>query len=59
VNVTSQDASRLTRGQSVLMRGRDAPIVSGEAFAVCKGTLIALCDMDKGELVPVRVFHYA
>ena len=57
-NVTPSDAARLARGQSVLMRGRDAPITSGEAFAICKGTLIALCQMDKGELVPVRVFNY-
>ena len=58
VPVTQSDAARLARGQSVLMRGRDAPIVSGEAFAICKGTLIALCQMEKGELVPVRVFNY-
>ena len=58
VNVTPSDAARLARGQPVLMRGRDAPIVAGEAFAICKGTLIALCQMEKGELVPVRVFSY-
>ena len=58
VTVTPSDAARLARGQSVLMRGRDAPITSGEAFAICKGTLIALCNMAKGELVPIRVFNY-
>ncbi len=58
VTVSQSDAARLARGQSVLMRGRDAPIQSGEAFAICKGTLIALCQMEKGELVPVRVFNY-
>ena len=58
VSVSPQDAARLARGQSVLMRGRDAPITTGEAFAVCKGTLIALCQMDRGEMVPVRVFSY-
>ena len=58
VAVSQQDAARLARGQSVLMRGRDAPIVSGEAYALCKGTLIALCDMDKGMLIPVRVFSH-
>ncbi|MGE3916999.1 MAG: tRNA pseudouridine(55) synthase TruB [Hyphomicrobiaceae bacterium] len=56
VSVSPQDAARLARGQTVLMRGRDAPITSGEAFAVCKGTLVAICDMEKGEMVPVRVF---
>jgi tRNA pseudouridine55 synthase len=59
VSVTPPDAARLARGQTVLMRGRDAPIKSGEAFAVSKGTLIALCEMDKGELIPIRVFSYA
>lgn len=58
VHVSPPDAARLARGQSVLMRGRDAPIASGEAFAIAKGTLVAICDMDKGELVPVRVFSY-
>jgi tRNA pseudouridine55 synthase len=58
VSVSQQDAARLARGQSVLVRGRDAPITSGEAFAVCKGTLVAICEMDKGEMVPVRVFSY-
>lgn len=58
VSVSQQDAARLARGQSVLMRGRDAPITSGEAFAICKGTLIALCQIDKGEIVPIRVFSY-
>jgi tRNA pseudouridine55 synthase len=58
ISVSPQDAARLARGQSVLMRGRDAPIATGEAYAVCKGTLIALCEMDRGEIVPVRVFSY-
>ncbi|MEZ5854788.1 MAG: tRNA pseudouridine(55) synthase TruB [Hyphomicrobiaceae bacterium] len=58
ISVQPPDAARLARGQSVLLRGRDAPIVSGEAYAVAKGTLIAICQVDKGELVPVRVFSY-
>lgn len=59
VTVNPSDAARLARGQSVLMRGRDAPIITGEAYAISKGTLIALCEIDKGELIPVRVFNYA
>lgn len=58
IGVSPQDAARLSRGQTVLMRGRDAPIATGEAYAVCKGTLIALCEMDRGEIVPIRVFSY-
>ena len=58
ISVSQPDAARLARGQTVLMRGRDAPVMTGEAFAICKGTLIALCQMEKGELVPVRVFNH-
>ncbi len=57
VPVSQHDAARLARGQPVLMRGRDAPIMTGEAYAMCKGLLIALCEIDKGELLPIRVFN--
>jgi tRNA pseudouridine55 synthase len=57
LSVSQQDAARLARGQTVLMRGRDAPITSGEAYAVCKGTLIALCEIERGEIMPIRVFN--
>lgn len=56
--VSSSDAARLARGQSVLIRGRDAPILSGPAFATCKGELVALGEIDKGELRPSRVFTF-
>ncbi|MBV1695156.1 MAG: tRNA pseudouridine(55) synthase TruB [Hyphomicrobiales bacterium] len=56
--VSSADAARLARGQSVLIRGRDAPILSGPAFATCKGELVALGEIDKGELRPSRVFTF-
>ena len=58
LSVSQSDAARLARGQSVLLRGRDAPIMAGEAFVMAKGTLIALCEMEKGELRPLRVFNY-
>jgi len=58
VSVSQADAARLARGQAVLMRGRDAPIIKGEAFAVSKGTIVALCDVAAGELRPTRVFNY-
>lgn len=58
VPVSSDDAARLHRGQSVLMRGRDAPIMAGEAYAICKGHLIALGTIDKGEFKPTRVFNF-
>ncbi len=55
--VSSDDAARLHRGQSVLIRGRDAPIMAGEAYAICKGHLIALGAIEKGEFHPNRVFN--
>ena len=58
VNVSRTDAARLVRGQAVLLRGRDAPILAGEAFAVSDGTVIALCEVAAGELRPNRVFNY-
>jgi len=45
------------RGQSVLIRGRDAPILSGEAYAMSKGQLVALGELTKGEFRPTRVFN--
>jgi tRNA pseudouridine55 synthase len=57
VNVSSADASRLKRGQAVLMRGRDAPILTGPFFATCKGHLVAMGEADRGELRPTRVFN--
>jgi tRNA pseudouridine55 synthase len=59
VNVSQSDAARLARGQPVLLRGRDAPVMSGEAFALSKGTLIAVCEIERGELRPLRVFNQA
>jgi tRNA pseudouridine55 synthase len=56
--VSSADAARLARGQSVLIRGRDAPILSGPAFATCKGELVALGEIEQGELRPSRVFTF-
>lgn len=58
VSIGQNDAARLLRGQAVLMRGRDAPINPGPAYAICKGHLIAVGRIDKGELHPVRVFNF-
>lgn len=56
-SLTTTDASRLSRGQGVLMRGRDAPIATGAAYATCKGRLVALVEIARGELRPTRVFN--
>ena len=55
--VTPNDAASLVRGQAILIRGRDAPVLSGPAFATSKGRLIALGELDKGALHPTRVFN--
>ena len=55
--VSQTDAASLARGQAILIRGRDAPVLSGPAFATSKGRLIALGELDKGALHPTRVFN--
>jgi tRNA pseudouridine55 synthase len=57
VNVSQSDAARLRCGQAVLLRGRDAPIVSGTACALFKGDPVAVAEIVKGCLRPTRVFN--
>jgi tRNA pseudouridine55 synthase len=49
-------AARARRGQSVILRGRDAP-AEGAAYAVCSGVVIASGQVERGEFVPNRVFN--
>jgi tRNA pseudouridine55 synthase len=55
--VSRADAARLARGQPVLLRGRDAPIIEGWAAVSTGGTLMALVESSGGELLPRRVFN--
>lgn len=55
--VSQSDAATLARGQTVIIRGRDAPILTGPAYATSKGRLIALGELAKGALHPTRVFN--
>ena len=55
--VNPADAARLQRGQAVLMRGRDAPIVRGMVQVACGGQLLAIAEVEHGEIVPRRVFN--
>ena len=57
--VSRADAARLQRGQAVLLRGRDAPILRGTVYVTTAGRLIALAECDRGEIVPKRVFNLA
>ena len=55
--MTEQDAARLKRGQAVILRGRDAPVMSGPAFAVAGGVPVALGEVEQGAFNPKRVFN--
>jgi tRNA pseudouridine55 synthase len=57
VAIGNHDAQRLKNGQSVILRGRDAPIVLGQAYATLHGKLVALVEGEAGELRPKRAFH--
>lgn len=58
VVVDRNGAARLRRGQSLLLRGRDAPF-DGVAYAACGGVPIAFGQVEAGELNPSRVFNLA
>ena len=57
LKVSPSDAASLSQGQAVILRGRDAPLLTGQAYVVSGGTLIALVKAEKGCLRPFRVFH--
>ena len=55
--VSGPDAARLHRGQAVLLRGRDAPNFRGTVYVTTASRLLALAEVDRGEIVPKRVFN--
>ncbi len=55
--VSGADAARLRRGQTVLLRGRDAPPLFGTCYVTSQGALVALAEAEGGEIHPKRVFH--
>jgi len=57
--VSPADAARLQRGQAVLLRGRDAAIIRGTVQVATGGQLVAVAEVDRGEIVPKRVFNLA
>jgi tRNA pseudouridine55 synthase len=56
VMVDRDSAAKLRRGQPILLRGHDAPF-DGFAYAACGGVVIAVGAVEKGELIPRRVFN--
>ena len=57
IPVSPSDAATLARGQAILIRGRDAPVLVGPAYAICKGRIVAIGELSKGTLQPTRVFN--
>jgi tRNA pseudouridine55 synthase len=49
-------AAKLRRGQPVLLRGQDLPL-NGLAYAACGDAVIAVGAIEKGELIPGRIFN--
>jgi tRNA pseudouridine55 synthase len=57
LTVSRADAGRLARGQAVLLRGRDAPMMTGWVAVSTQGALVALAEVEQGEVRPRRVFN--
>jgi tRNA pseudouridine55 synthase len=56
IAVNASDAARIHRGQSVLIRGRDAPVATTAAQATHAGASIAVGEIAEGAFHPKRVF---
>ncbi len=59
LQVSRADADRLALGQSVLLRGRDAPLLAGMVSVSTHGSLVALAEIEQGALKPRRIFNLA
>lgn len=57
VAVNRDMAARLRRGQSIILRGRDAPVSEPDVAIFADGELVAIAEAEQGELVPKRVFN--
>jgi tRNA pseudouridine55 synthase len=55
--VTPADAARLARGQAVLLRGRDATVLRGMVQVASSGQFMAIAEVERGEILPRRVFN--
>ena len=55
--ISGDDAARLKRGQPILVRGGNAPILKGPIYATSRGVLIAIGEVERGEMHPIRVFN--
>lgn len=56
VALTDDAAARIRLGNSVIVRGRDAPVEADEACATARGKLVAIGMIEAGMFKPKRVF---
>lgn len=54
-SVSEDEARRIRLGNSIILRGRDAPIEEDDACAVYRNALVAIGDIRKGQFQPRRV----
>jgi len=57
IALSPNDAARARRGQSVLLRGRDAPVLGGVVHVTCAGESVAIGEIERGEFHPKRVLQ--
>lgn len=56
IALSDEAAGRLRLGNSVIVRGRDAPVEAPEAWASSRGRLVAIGVIEAGMFKPKRVF---
>lgn len=56
LSISPSDAANIRQGRAILLRGRDAPILAGAAYAVSRGAPVAIGEVARGEFHPSRVF---
>ena len=57
LRLDSAMAGRVRLGNSVIIRGRDAPVDEADVCAILKGKLVAIGDVEKGMFHPRRVLR--
>ncbi len=57
LRITEDQAHRLRMGNSIIVRGRDAPVAEPEAVALSGSKLVAIGEIAVGEFHPRRVFN--
>jgi tRNA pseudouridine55 synthase len=56
VVITDDAAAKLRLGNSIILRGRDAPLQAEEACATVRGRLVAIGAIEAGMFKPKRIF---